>query len=334
MSIDSIKTSNIHSDNYRRDVVNNIQNDIEEKRLNHKKNISRINKEFQEEEVNQKERNRKELESVRNSGYENILKEKKEFQRLLRDMKDAREDLISRLKEHHFHDINRIHNLNRNALENIEKTFNEKSLNNEKAILETEDEFSNKLIALKQEREDRIEKERDISRHVVEQEMQKLDDFNNKNIDSLRGRYKEIFNDNRKIINDLKRTTKREIDSIIEKGSNEIDDYLLKSKDPFYSLVKINASLYEDKKAYYLDVDIPAHLHDSISIIVQENYLVLQGTRRSEKKLEKNNGNHTTNNYQSFSRSFKLDFPVKPNAIAKKSNGNNISVVIPKKGKW
>ncbi|MGB2691243.1 MAG: Hsp20/alpha crystallin family protein [Thermodesulfobacteriota bacterium] len=73
--------------------------------------------------------------------------------------------------------------------------------------------------------------------------------------------------------------------------------------------------IYETDSSYVLSAELPGLTKEQINIDVNDNTLTINGEKRFEEKVEKDNYVRVERNYGSFSRSFSLSDDVNPEGI-------------------
>ena len=87
----------------------------------------------------------------------------------------------------------------------------------------------------------------------------------------------------------------------------------------------------ENEKEYELKVDLPGMDKSEIKMTVENNGLVIEGERKSEKKEEKDKYHFTERHYGSFHREVSLPKNANVEAINAVYENGVLNVVIPKK---
>ncbi len=115
-------------------------------------------------------------------------------------------------------------------------------------------------------------------------------------------------------------------------SARRLDAYSSRQNDPFYQLLEVDAAIEETPDSYVLRARIPEHEQEHISISVRGDQLVLSGSRRNEEKIDLGPGrSQGTSTYQSFQESFPLAFPVDSRRLQRRFEGDELTVVLPKK---
>lgn len=133
-------------------------------------------------------------------------------------------------------------------------------------------------------------------------------------------------------IAELNRSVGGKIREIRLDSARRLDAYSSRQRDPFYQMMDVEASVEETTDSYVLRARIPEHEQDNISVSVRGDQLVLSGTRRNEEKIELEPGRSVgTSAFQSFQESFPLTFPVDSRRLQRRFDGDELTVVLPKK---
>ena len=74
-------------------------------------------------------------------------------------------------------------------------------------------------------------------------------------------------------------------------------------------------NVVERNDAYYLSADVPGVRDEDLDVTVQDNYLVVSGSRNAEERKEGDNYYVYERRYGNFSRAFQLPDNADPNAV-------------------
>ena len=109
--------------------------------------------------------------------------------------------------------------------------------------------------------------------------------------------------------------------------------YSRRQSDPFYQLVDVGAHISEGSDAFTVSATIPEHEQDQVSIIVRDNEVVVSGRRQNSETHRSEDGSvHSSHAYQAYHQSIPIDFPVDGSKMIKLFDGDQMTVILPKKG--
>lgn len=89
--------------------------------------------------------------------------------------------------------------------------------------------------------------------------------------------------------------------------------------------------IYETTESYVLSAELPGLTKDEINIDVNDNTLTINGEKKFEEKVEKDNYVRVERNYGSFSRSFTLSEDLNAEGITASYKEGILELSIPKK---
>lgn len=89
--------------------------------------------------------------------------------------------------------------------------------------------------------------------------------------------------------------------------------------------------IYETQESYVLNAELPGLKKEEINIDVNDNTLTINGEKKFEEKVEKDNYVRVERNYGSFSRSFTLSEDVNTEAIKASYKEGVLELTLPKK---
>lgn len=148
-------------------------------------------------------------------------------------------------------------------------------------------------------------------------------------------KYQDTVTEHKKTIDHLYSTAGEKIREIRHDTAHKLAGYNARQQDPFYKLVDLGMRVAEEEGAYVLTAQIPEYEQKNVSISIKGNQLVISGYRRNEEKLELSPGrNKSTASYQSFHESFPLPKPVDAKRISRYFDGDQMTVLVPKKEEY
>lgn len=144
--------------------------------------------------------------------------------------------------------------------------------------------------------------------------------------------FEKAVNQNRTALSDLNWRAARDATAIRRDTAVKIDAYAQQKTDPFYQMVKLDASLQENDDQFILRAKIPTHERDRVNVVIRGNELVLSGKRKSEEVYNLGEGRvQRTHAYQTYSESFPMNWPVNPKNMTREWDGDSLIVRIPKR---
>lgn len=144
--------------------------------------------------------------------------------------------------------------------------------------------------------------------------------------------YEKAVNQSRTALTDLKWRAARDAEAVRRDTAVKIDAYSQQKGDPFYQMIKLDASLQENDEQFVLRAKIPTHERDRVNVVIRGNEIVLSGKRKSEEVFDLGEGRvQRTHAYQSYSESFPIDWPVNPKNMTREWDGDSLIVRIPKR---
>jgi HSP20 family protein len=88
--------------------------------------------------------------------------------------------------------------------------------------------------------------------------------------------------------------------------------------------------IYESDTAVVLKVDLPGTKKEDVSVEVADNVLTIKGERRVDSEVKEESYYRREISYGSFSRSFNLQYAVKPDKIRARFKNGVLEIEIPK----
>ncbi|MCB0421195.1 MAG: Hsp20 family protein, partial [Bdellovibrionales bacterium] len=255
-----------------------------------------------------------------------------------------------------------LHQFKKQKTENQLTVKNEK-LRGEKATLQTQGEYKERLqdihkkgdkeLAFEKDRqqnvENRLKTTHEKELKVINREhedkklqtledqnrqMQQIDHINNRALENQRKEFQNKYVTNKERNEQILQTqetlftkalTKQKTDQL--KQSNHFTE---KKDDPFYSLHGVPTQLIDNNSHYILKTEIPNHEKGNINVIVKQDKIIVSGQRAFEDRVEQDGRTASTNNYQSFREEILLDQPVQSDQIQKDYHEGILTTIIPK----
>jgi HSP20 family molecular chaperone IbpA len=119
---------------------------------------------------------------------------------------------------------------------------------------------------------------------------------------------------------------------IRDESASKLGAYETRQEDPFYKLQDLEAKIVEEDDQFVITARVPLHEQKNLSVSVRENQVTLSGHRRNQEQLQVEPGrSKSTSSYQVFSESFPLSLPVNAKGVVKLFEGEDVTIVIPKK---
>ncbi|MEZ0393178.1 MAG: Hsp20/alpha crystallin family protein [Pseudobdellovibrionaceae bacterium] len=124
----------------------------------------------------------------------------------------------------------------------------------------------------------------------------------------------------------------RELNDFFFNDTATTEIYTEKAKDPFFKVQNRGTTLSETDNMYVVRAYVPESDKDNVKVRIQNDKVVVAGSRAFVDKLEDQGKKVSTNSYQTFKEEFKLDHPVAQNAIWQERDGDFLQFLIPKIG--
>lgn len=86
----------------------------------------------------------------------------------------------------------------------------------------------------------------------------------------------------------------------------------------------------EDKDNFHINMELPGVLKEDVKISVEDNVLLINGTKKIEKKTEETNLISNEIYFGEFSRSFNISKDIKIDAIDAEYNNGVLNITLPK----
>ncbi|MGA9535221.1 MAG: Hsp20/alpha crystallin family protein [Desulfobacterales bacterium] len=88
--------------------------------------------------------------------------------------------------------------------------------------------------------------------------------------------------------------------------------------------------IYEGEKAVVLKAELPGIKKEDVSVEVKDNVLTIKGERKAESEIKEEKYYRRERTYGSFSRSFNLQYTVKPDKIKARFKDGVLVIEVPK----
>lgn len=103
-------------------------------------------------------------------------------------------------------------------------------------------------------------------------------------------KYQKMIDSHNQVLDRLKKTFEKEMSSITQSHLKAKESANNKVDDDFYQLLTLEPSIREDEKAYYIEINTPAHEKENFNLTADQRTVKLMFNRRSEERLENENG--------------------------------------------
>lgn len=276
------------------------------------------------------------LEQQRSKGYEQIRETKRlQTAEESRIRRDGEKQTIT-TKDHYDHAITESESRGERTIKELEKKnytqqeFQRRQGNEQiKQLKEEQTQLQENLHANRVNTHDQLTLQAQVERKTLEASTRDA-------IQNSQDHYEKLYVDTTKnqhgAMDDLNWKAGRELEKIRHDTAHRLDAYSSRQSDPFYKLVDLKANFVEHDDQFVLKVNIPEYEQKHISVSIRGNEVVVSGNRRNEEKLELEPGkNITTSAYQSYSKSFPLNWPVNPKNLTREFDGDQLIIRIPKK---
>jgi HSP20 family molecular chaperone IbpA len=149
---------------------------------------------------------------------------------------------------------------------------------------------------------------------------------------AIDARQHRILGEHTKAANQVAHESNQQLDTLRADTAKKLAAYQERQSDPFYRMVTLGATVREEHDSYVLTANIPEFEQHDVKVNVSGNQLIISGTRRNEEKQELAPGRtQATSSYQSFSEAFPLPHPVDAKRLNRESEGNRLTITLPKK---
>jgi len=298
--------------------------------------LDRIENDFNQRRAYQLDKQEQTLREEKQRGIE-------ELQRL----KDEHRKEVKRLKKESEREVESVKSAYKNQLYSV-ATHGEKSIQRKTSELKTQSDYllnqqrevekSNQEQKIKRINSIGNETEKQVSQFKSSQlkKIKKIQDNSQSDLSKLKSnissRKKDLVMTQRSEIQKIQDKTKSEIEKIQNEFSQKIDTYKKMQQDPFYSLVEIDADLIENKDAFILKAKIPQYEQKNVKVNIVGDQLILSGIRRNQEQRTDGDGKTLkTSSYQSYTKTFPLNWPVNQNELVRLFDNETVTIKIPKK---
>lgn len=121
------------------------------------------------------------------------------------------------------------------------------------------------------------------------------------------GKYQQMIESHNQVLDRLKQTFEKERSAITAANQKAKTATNNKVDDDFYNLLTLEPSIREDEKAYYIEVNTPAHEKENFQLTADMRTVKLMFNRRSEERLEHDNGGvEKSKRSQTITKEFKV----------------------------
>lgn len=124
----------------------------------------------------------------------------------------------------------------------------------------------------------------------------------------------------------------RKVDKVRDDTSVKLSAYESRQSDPFYQFVNIDARLDKAKDEFVLRMKVPSHEEPGVSISVNDNSIIVSGTRQNTEKMAlPQGGARSSSSFQSYTQTIPIDWPLNPSFMTRDYDGDTLVVRIPKR---
>ena len=153
-----------------------------------------------------------------------------------------------------------------------------------------------------------------------------------KNENKYKDKYLEISQKNNNTLLNLYKQANNKLNDLREDSLLKLTAYSSRNEDPFYKIMNLESKIFENDTEYMVRAHVPLHEQEGISINVQNDMLIIQGSRKNKEKHELAPGKSLqTATFQTFSETFPLKEAVDERGLMKVFDGETLEVRVPKK---
>jgi HSP20 family molecular chaperone IbpA len=285
---------------------------------------------------NENDRKSAQLEQVRQEGYEAILNERRKQQSEVARIRAEGEKQKEQLKNYYEDEqIRTVHAGDKKLRDERGRQQVEGEIQDRNARFTTDLSRSETLA-----RQEQLKARQDERLGTIQTQYEQ--DFQNRTqnyataTEQSRTEFQKQFENttktNQEVLGRVQSEAARELEGMRADFASKLDAYSNRARDPFYRIVELGGSLSETRDAFVFRAYVPTHEQDGISVSVRGNQLVVQGKRKSDEKIEHAPGHLvSTSSFQTYMETHPLTFPVEARGLSKSFEGDELTVVIPKK---
>lgn len=285
---------------------------------------------------NENDRKSAQLEQVRQEGYEAILNERRKQQSEVARIRAEGEKQKEQLKNYYEDEqIRTVHAGEKKLREERGRQQVEGEIEDRNARFAT-DMFRTESLARQEQLKARQDERLGSMQKQYEQDFQSRSQnyatANEQSRAEFQKQFEQTTQTSQEVLGRVQSEAARELESMRSEFAAKLDAYSNRARDPFYRIVELGGSLSETRDAFVFRASVPTHEQDGISVSVRGNQLVVTGKRKSDEKIELAPGHQvSTSSYQTYMETHPLTYPVEARGLSKSFEGDELTVVIPKK---
>ena len=297
--------------------------------------INNLKRSYEAEKQDLKDRFEASLQADKANTYEHLRNAKAQLNREERMMDSLQSQAMDQKKHNYALESIRTEREGRSELQNLSERYHEAEEYQRNQLNTAENEIrtnhkktaegiltdsQNKLNALKQEKQEFLEKQQATHAQALDQIQDHYQGIRNQQVETYQN---DIQNVAHKISADL---NSRKL-----AGATYVQKYDSKSADPFYQIQRFDSDLLDIGEAYVLRVKVPQYERKQFRIQLSGQELQLAGARTSDESLKLEPGRTvSTKSYQNITERYKLDTPVDARAMTQREDGDWMEYTIPK----
>ncbi len=298
--------------------------------------LDRIQNEYQIRRQKMVENQKQDLANEDVKGYERSQNLRHEQEEMLNKATKKGEHELEELKDYYAQLLYLTDKSNRDKYTELVDKFQQKS-----TVAQAQQQFERDTIQqtqaarIKQLAEDHQESIERLSKQNQAEYRRLMENYQNtsrSNLEKFQDKFIQQENNYNGRLNTMNTNTSDVIDALRDKYSTKLAAFSQRQQDPFYQIVKMNASIEETDDSFIVKAKIPSHERENVQLNVYEDEVVISGNRRSQEKLEFGPKQvQSTSSFQTFSESFPIEWPVDKNLVSKQFDNDTVIFKIPKK---
>lgn len=344
--MDAISTSSYASLPQRSQKISQERSQDQDSDIAFQKKVARVEQQEETELAHLRDTFSRQYNNIQGKENQTIIDKKNQAEEEIRQLThDQRAEIgrVKKLGEKEIADIKKTYQRQINLAETQEKKRYAQEVNQNQQLLTYEKKESDEALAhlrdttqeqiltlnqQSQEQVDAMKKQRQVT---VEDMHHNTQESLNRVQDNLEAQYHQAMNSYQKTLSLLNNEMDQRINQLQMESLQKISTYEKQMKDPFYQPLEIQADLKETADEFVLSANVPTYEQESISVHMQDHYLVLNGYRQNKQDLKKNDGTlQASSSYQSYNKKFPLTWEVDAKKISKEMKGDHVIFHVPK----
>jgi HSP20 family molecular chaperone IbpA len=300
-----------------------------EERINH------VRHDYDVQVMREEERNEQSLEAQRQKGYNAIRELQRAQNAELHRLKREGEKQLEELRKYYLDTIYATETKGREDLQTkqtqhaVTSDFMEREHKNQ--LEESRNMHELQAKSLQQEHTDRLSSMMEKNRKEVEDLRVRTETAEENASEKFQKKYTAAVRYQNEAMGNIFRNTREKLSEIRQDSADRLAGYARRQDDPFYQLRDLEGRFHETPEAYIVELDLPSHEQQNVSVAVRGKQLVISGFRRNEEKQEVAPGHaKATSSYQSYSETFPLRYPVQARQISREAEEGRVRFTVPK----